>query len=61
MIRICIKHLCGLFFWVLVSAPRLIRENDNTPFAIMDDVARRHGVYSYRREFAPRGADFFPT
>ena len=23
MIRICIKHLCGLFFGVLVSAPRL--------------------------------------
>ena len=23
MIRIRIKHLCGLFFWVLVSAPRL--------------------------------------
>ena len=25
MIRICIKHLCGLFFGVLVSAPRLSR------------------------------------
>ena len=23
MIRICIKHLCGLFLGVLVSAPRL--------------------------------------
>ena len=25
IIRICIKHLCGLIFWVLVSAPRLLR------------------------------------
>ena len=24
MIRICIKHLCGLFFLVLVPAPRLL-------------------------------------
>ena len=24
MIRICINHLCGLFFGVLVSAPRLL-------------------------------------